>query len=259
MTHPSGLFSWCDVALPDVAAGKTFYEQLFGWDGTDEHDPDGNLIYVTFRKDGDLVAGLGPLPPAMAEGGMPPMWSSYVSVDSVDAAVSRAVALGASVMLPPMDVMTSGRMAVIGDPQGAALSLWQAGDHLGADRFDDTGFMTWNELMTRDLEGAKAFYASLFGWTYQSSDSAGFEYVTVELGDRATGGMLAMGDEAPDWLPSHWMVYFRVADCDTACARLVDLGGAVSVPAFDSPAGRIAVVNDPQGGTFSVIGPAPTG
>lgn len=257
MTHPNGRFSWCDVALPDVAAGKAFYGALFGWEGTDEHDPDGNLIYVTFRKDGDLVAGLGPQPPGMGEAGIPPMWSSYVSVDSVDDTVASAKEHGGSVMLPPMDVMTSGRMAVIGDPQGAAISLWQAGDHLGADRFNDIGFMTWNELMTRDLDGAQEFYASLFGWSYESSDSAGFEYVTAKLGDRANAGMLAMGDEAPDWLPSHWMVYFRVADCDAACAQLVELGGTVSVPAFDSPAGRMAVVNDPQGGTFSVIGPDP--
>jgi hypothetical protein len=258
MAHPHGLFSWTDISLVDVGAGKEFYSELFGWDALDQFDPDGNLIYVLFTKHGDLAAGMGPMPPEMQATGFPPMWQSYISVDSVDEVVSTVTAAGGSEVLPAMDVMASGRMAILADPTGGVFSVWQAGTHAGADRFNDPGFMTWNELATRDVEAAKAFYAAVFAWTYQTDEMpGGMSYTMISNGEQPNGGVLAMDENWPEEIPPHWMVYFRVDDIDAAVAQIKGLGGSISVEPFDTPAGRMAVVGDPQGGTFSIIGPGP--
>ncbi len=259
MTHPNGLFSWADLSSPDVAAGKLFYEELFSWTSEDQHDPAANLIYVLFSKDGDLVSGIGPQPPEMAGSGMPPVWASYVAVDSVDETVATVTANGGTVIMSAMDVMDSGRMAILADPSGAVFSLWQAGTHQGAERFNDPGCMTWNELATRDVGSSKAFYEAVFGWRYEEAEMpTGFTYTTFFLGERFNGGIIPMNEDWPAEMPPHWMVYFRVDDTDDAVLRLKGLGGSISVPPFDSPGGRISVVGDAQGGTFSIIGPMPT-
>jgi hypothetical protein len=269
MAYPDGLFSWTDISLPDPAGGSKFYADLYGWHGEDQHDPDGNYIYTMFSKDGKGVAGLGPQPPGMAESGIPPMWISYVAVDDLDATIDKWTAAGGTVMMPAMDVMDAGRMAFVIDPLGAVLALWQAGAHAGAEAFTEHGTMTWNELATRDSEAARSFYAAALGWEFeelQADAPVEMEYWMVVLDskvsgqpyrdDKYNGGVITMNENWPEDVPSHWMVYFQVDDTDESVARLESLGGKVSVPAFDSSAGRIAVVGDPQGGTFSIIAPS---
>lgn len=253
MAHPYGLFTWADISLPDVQAGREFYEQLFGWTSEDQRDEQGNLVYIEFRKDGDLAAGAGPQQPETAGG--PPVWSSYANVDSVDDTIAAVEAAGGSVLLPGMDVFAAGRMAIVADPTGAVFSLWQAGEHLGADRFNEPGFITWNELATRDVEGAKSFYHDALGFDFQSTEMEGMAYTMCMVGERPAAGIMAMDENWPADMPPHWMVYFNVADTDEAAKKVTELGGAVAVAPFDSPAGRMAVINDPQGGTFSIIAP----
>jgi predicted enzyme related to lactoylglutathione lyase len=262
LTHPPGLFSWTDISLPDPASGRSFYSSLFGWEAEDQHDPEGNYIYTMFKKDGESVAGMGPQPPGMADSGIPPMWNSYVAVDDVDRVVERVIAQGGSVVLPVMEVMTAGRMAVVADPEGGVVSLWESGDHRGAGIFNSHGAMTWNELATRDTEGAKAFYGAVFGWDFESMPGpneywlikcAGKVEGDADADDDYNGGLMAMDENWPAEMPPHWMVYFAVDNADDAITKLKELGGSVSVPAFDTPAGRMAVVGDPQGGTFMVM------
>ena len=265
MSYPHGLFSWTDISLPDPAAGSKFYADLFGWHAEDQHDEDGNYVYTMFSKGGKSVAGLGPQPPGMAEQGIPPMWNSYVTVDDVDATVAKWTEGGGSVVMPAMDVFDAGRMAIVADPQGAVVSLWQARATVGGELFTEHGSMTWNELATRDSAAARDFLGSVFPYEFEKFEGSPGEYWLIKLEskeegqpyaeDKFNGGILTVDDSWPDDMPSHWMVYFRVDDTDDTVARLESLGGKVSVPAFDSPAGRIAVVGDPQGGTFSVISP----
>lgn len=262
MTYPHGLMSWTDISLPDPEAGKSFYTQLFGWDAEDQFDPAGNYLYTMFRQDGADVAGMGALPPEMQRAGIPPMWQTYISVDNVDDAVETITSNGGAVVMPTMEVMTSGRMAIVADPEGAVVSLWEAGDHIGAGAFDGEGQLCWNELNVRDSEAARDFWGKTMGWTFSRHGDDRMEYWVIELDksgvpnvaeDNLNGGILTMDENFPEDLPAHWMVYFRVADTDAACAVITDLGGSVPVPPFDTPAGRMAVINDDQGGTFMLL------
>ncbi len=254
MSHPNGLFTWADVAQADPGAGAAFYQAVFGWEAT-QASPDESMPYWMFRRDGKLVAGMGGLSPDQIEAGQPPVWSSYLNVDDVDATVGRAEELGATIIMPVMQIFTSGRMAFIQDPQGAMVGLWQPQDHTGADEFNTAGFMCWNELATRDYAGSVEFYTSLFGWnTHVSEMGNGQEYTTFLVGDRPNGGVYdANAMQLPDEIPSHWGIYFTVEDCDTTVAAVKDAGGIVQSGPFESPVGRMAVCADAQGAPFFVI------
>lgn len=263
MGWPHGLFSWADASATDPASSEAFYAGVFGWTIVREHDSEGNHIYTRFQLDGKNVAGLGGKPPDMAE--VPSSWSSYVNVDSVDDVVAAAGSAGGSVMMPTMDVMDYGRMAFITDPTGATVGLWEPNSFTGGDTFLGPNTISWNELATRDPDAAIAFYTAIFPWAIQAMEMPDplMHYWTIHLDakvdgdgdmdDDYNGGILAMTDDWPAEMPAHWMVYIRVTDTDATVARLIELGGSVAVPAFDTPTGRIAVVRDPEGATFSVI------
>lgn len=266
MAYPHGLFSWTDISLPDPQAGRDFYAQLFGWDAEDQHAPDGTYIYTGFYKTGKPVAGLSALPSGTDTGGFPPIWNSYVTVDDVDMTIDRWLDAGGAVIMPAMNVMTAGRMAFVADPEGAVLALWQAGDSVGGEVFGEHGAPTWNELNTRNSGAARAFYGEAIGWEFERFEGeVPMEYWVIKLDakesgqpyrdDKMNGGILTMDDNWPPEIPAHWMVYFQVDDTDEIVDRLTQLGGTVSIEPFDSTAGRIAIVADPQGGTFSVIAP----
>ena len=262
--YPQGLFTWADVAVLDPAAGTQFYTELFGWDAEDHTGAEGEYVYTMFTLGGKPVAGLGGMPPEMSQAGVPPMWNSYVTVDNVDSAAARVQASGGTV-LDVVDIPDTGRMAIVMDPTGAAVMLWQGGQHRGAEIFTGHAAMSWNELATRDVSKAQAFYTDVLGWRYEESPGP-FPYHLIMMDtksegnpymfDTFNGGMLTMDDNWPAEIPAHWMVYFTVDNTDDLVARVDDLGGKVSVPPFDTPNGRISVINDPQGATFSVIAPS---
>jgi hypothetical protein len=248
----NGLFAWADLSTPDLEKAGRFYEDVMGWErqslGPDAGD------YGFFLSDGKMAAGVGP----QMDPNQPPSWNPYVYVDDLDAVVAKAEDNGATVIVEPMDVMDAGRMAVIVDPTGAALGLFQAGQHQGADAFNDPGFMTWNELHTRDVEKAKAFYTAIFPWTADTQDMGGMQYTMIMTsGGTMNAGMMAMGPDMPPQVPSYWATYFRVADTDKAVEIVKAGGGTVRQGPQDAPYGRMAVVADPLGATFAVIAPAP--
>lgn len=182
---------------------------------------------------------------------MPPNWQSYVSVEDIEAAAERAKSLGATVLAEPFDVMDVGRMAVIQDPTGAVFSLWQSGRHFGAGLVNAPGALSWNQLNTNDVEGARKFYAQLFGWEDETFEEDGATYLTVSVDGWRNGGIMTMPEGVQ--APPHWLVYFAVEDVEAAAAKVRELGGEVIVPPMDVPAGRITVARDPQGAVFGLF------
>jgi hypothetical protein len=236
----------------DPQASRDFYGALFGWDFEELPTPQGPT-YTMCRIDGKDVAGIGPLPPDMAEQGVPPMWNSYVAVDDLEATLGKVEAAGGSVMMPAMEVMDAGTMAGVVDPTGAALMLWQADQHIGAQLVNQHGAFTWSELMTPDIDAAAAFYEQLFGWKTDTADMGGMIYTMFQNDGSAIGG----GMKPPmDGIPPHWGIYFAVDDCDATVATAAEHGATVLNPPTDSPAGRMAALVDPIGASFSVIKPA---
>src|SRR5436190_18851581 len=239
--YTPGTPSWVDLGSPDVDASISFYGGLFGWSASDPLPDAGG--YRFFEQDGKMVGGLGPL---MQEG-QPPAWLNYVTVADADGTVAKARAAGATVHVEPMDVMDVGRMAIVADPTGAALGLWQPGRHAGAEIVNEPVSLAWNELNTRDTDAAKPFYAAIFGWDADTAQIGDMEYTTWQLDGKPVGGMAAMSDQVPAQVPAHWLAYFAVTDTDATVENAKAAGGNVMAGQMDVPAGRVAVLTAPRG------------
>jgi predicted enzyme related to lactoylglutathione lyase len=243
-----GVPSWVDLATADLEDAKRFYTALFGWEVEVSGDEYGG--YTTFHLNGLAVAGAGPL---YGEG-QPTAWSTYIATADADAVAARVDAAGGKVLVAPFDVGDQGRMAAFLDQAGAPFSVWQAGTMPGAQLFDVPGALTWNELTTRDVDGSVSFYDAVFGWQARTGLVGSSPYVIFEHHGGTVAGLQPMiGSDWPDDLPPHWMVYFAVSDCDRVAENAYALGGRVVSPPTSITMGRCAVLEDPEGGTFSVL------
>jgi len=251
MGNPQGVFGWVDLGTTDQKAAKKFYGSLFGWKYNDLPLPEGAGpgVYSMAQRDGQDIAGIG-----TAQEGMPPVWSSYIMIDNVDKAADRVAGLGGKVLMPPIDVLDSGRMAFVADPTGAAVGLWQAYRMAGAALFNEPGTVTWNELATRGVDKALNFYEQLFGWSWKAMEGAPTPYHMANLGERTVAGAMEMNEQWPVDVPPHWDVYFSVEDADKSVAKVEKLGGKSLAGPIDVPTvGRIYMIADPQGASLYIM------
>jgi predicted enzyme related to lactoylglutathione lyase len=264
-----GVPSWVDTSQPDPQAALPFYSGLFGWDFEDAMPPGSPGKYFIARLRGGDVAAVGSQPE-----GAPPMavWNTYVCVESADDAASKVQDAGGRVLMAPFDVMDAGRMAVFTDPEGAVFCVWQAKEHKGARIVNEPGSLNFNGLNTRDADGAKSFYGSVFGWEtlglgggaemwrlpgygdFLEQSDPGLRSRMAESGapegfEDVVAALNPIADDQPD-IPAHWSVTFAVDDADATAKRAAELGGQVVVPPFDAPWVRMTVITDPQGAMF---------
>jgi len=262
-----GVPCWVDSQQPDPEAAARFYGDLFGWEVEDVMPAGSDMSYFIGRIRGGDVGAIGPVPDGAPPGAQ---WSTYVWVDRADDAVERARAAGGQAM-DAFDVMDAGRMAIITDPEGASICVWQAGRNRGSKVVNEHGSVNFNNLATRDLSGAEAFYSAVFGWRTLSLPS-GVTWTLPGYGDHleeSTPGlrdqMAQMGapdgfidvvaavepiDEDDSTTPAHWSVTFAVDDVDAIATKARELGGKVVTAPHDMPWSRQALIEDPQGATF---------
>ncbi len=182
---------------------------------------------------------------------VPPHWNNYVTVESADASAQRAQELGGTIVMPAFDVMDVGRMAVVQDPTGAMLCVWEPKANHGAGLVNAPGAMTWNDLTTPDVETAKRFYADWMGWRIEEIPQAN-GYHVIWNGERTNGRMVPLrADEGP--IPPNWMPYFGADGLEDSMARVTELGGRILFGPQPVPQGAFTVVADPQGAVFALF------
>jgi uncharacterized protein len=253
-SYKQGTFSWVDLSTTDTAAAKKFYGELFGWSFDDQPAGPG-MTYSMCKLDSKHVCALTTMGPGKE--GLPPHWSSYITVDDVDAVTKKAASSGGTVVAPPFDVMDVGRMSVVQDPSGAVVCLWQAKRHQGADVVKEPGTLAWNELFTTDVDRAGKFYVDTLGWQTQAVDMGPMGTYTLfqRPGEGYDGNVAGMMPMPPNMkgVPSHWLAYFGVADADASTKKAGALGAKTIVPPTDIPnIGRFSIVQDPQGAVFAL-------
>lgn len=117
------------------------------------------------------------------------------------------------------------------------------------------GRLMWTELMTTDIEAAKAFYTKVVGWSITSFDGMGAPYSMWTRPDGGSmGGVMALAEEHKSHgIPPHWIMYIGASKLEDAVSRVEALGGKAVTPVIDVPkVGRVRVMNDPQGAMFSL-------
>ena len=140
MQHPHGNFCWIELGTTDADAAKRFYSSVLGWNYEDTSmGPD--QVYTMINLDGKTIGALYKIGPEQQ--GMPPNWQPYINVNKADETVAKARELGASIVVEPFDVAKHGRMAVLTDPTGATIAIWQPKEHHGAQLVNATGAMCW--------------------------------------------------------------------------------------------------------------------
>ncbi|MFF7650616.1 VOC family protein [Streptomyces sp. NPDC007983] len=284
-----GVPCWADAMLPDVAAGRRFYGELFGW--TFAEGGAGYRPYTWARLGGEDVAALVP----KSDGRMPTVWNVYLATEDAAAATARIREAGGRVIVAPRWIDDLGVMATAADPGGAVFGLWQTGTHPGFARRGVPGSYGWTEVHTREPRVVDAFYRTVFGYearpvrgrapapdTGEEAGPAG-PAESAEPGPKrpagpagpgpkrpadvllwsprgepagpghAVAGRVVLGEPHPAELPAHFLTYFVVADCDHASRTAQRLGGRVLNEPEDTPYGRFAVLADNQGAHFAVI------
>ena len=251
--HAPGTFSWIELATTDQGAATRFYSKIFGWSSQDF--PIGpNEVYTIFQVEGRDAAAGCTLRPEQLSLGVPPHWNLYVAVESADATAARATQLGGTVLAPPFDVFDSGRMAVVQDPTGATICLWQPNKHPGTGIAAAHGTLCWADLNTPDQAGAGQFYSDLFGWHIMKEDEdPAHNYWHIKNGEEFIGGIPPSSHHKPG-VPAHWMAYFAVSDCDATAAEAKNLGAMLYLPPTDfEDVGRISIMADPQGAALAIF------
>jgi predicted enzyme related to lactoylglutathione lyase len=249
--HPPGTFCWMELATTDQPNAKIFYSALFGWTPLDSPmGPDG--YYTMFQLNGfDAAAAYTMASEERASA--PPHWNIYVAVESADETAKLAGELGGKVLVPPFDVMSYGRMAVIQDPPGTIFCIWQAKDNHGTAVDHENGTFCWADLSTTDPDRAKKFYEALFGWKVGPADNYPPNYQVIQNGDKVIGGIGPAHNDSKT--APYWMLFFQIGDVDGVAAKAKELGGTEHLAPTSMGGSRLSILADPQGAMFAIIRP----
>jgi uncharacterized protein len=244
-------FVWYELVTRDVDAALAFYGRLFGWEARDF--PGGADRYAIVHAKDKPVGGVMALPEGMSE----PFWLGYVGTADIDAALTRFTAAGGTLHRGPWEIPDVGRLALVSDPQGVGLALFQGASDQPGEAFNQgaPGHGNWHELLTTDPDAAFAFYAGQFGWTRGDvlEMSAMGTYQLFKAGEAAIGGIM----KAPAGTRPTWQYVFGSPDIDEALARIREGGGTVLHGPSEVPGGAMVVqATDPQGAAFALVGPA---
>jgi len=239
-----GKIVWNDLITEDLDAARRFYGGLFGWTFETTTRPGGQQ-YALAKLGRVYIAGFVPIAPR-SDGVKLSRWLPYVSVEDVDAALTRAVASGGNVAVGARDV-SLGRVAAITDAEHAVIGMARSriGDPDDATTRPAPGKVVWTELIANDPQGAGRFYHAVFGYDAHTVDRRGGKYTILARGGQERAGILK--NPAEQWDPL-WLTYFGVDDPAAAASRAESLGGKVLVPVSpEIREGTMAVVQDPSG------------
>lgn len=254
-------FIWYELMTTDLDGAKAFYDAVVGWriDAGGEQ-PGSDHYRMIMRSDGGANGGALQLTDAMCSEGARPCWLAYFHAADVDAKVAEIVAEGGKLLLPQQDI-PQGRFAMVTDPQGVAFYVMTPIPPAGnpdavSDVYDrhTPQHVSWNELMTDDLDGAKSFYSRHFGFEFNSSMPMGEfgDYCFIDQGGQGIGAVM----KRPPFVPvSGWTYYIRVDSIARAVAAIEAGGGKVLRGPHEVPGGDWTVNGiDPQGAVFAIVG-----
>ncbi|MBA2544231.1 MAG: VOC family protein, partial [Deltaproteobacteria bacterium] len=174
-------FVWFEYVSKDLAKAQGFFGELFNWSVKTVPMPGGDYAMISI---GDRTIGGYTTPPD----GAPPEahWLSHLGVADARATAKQVETLGGKVLKAPFQVDGFGTMAIVADPHGGPLALWQPAKQEPQPAPAD-GTFCWNELASKDPAASVEFYSKLGGFTAKAQDMGpmGTYYVLEADGPRA--------------------------------------------------------------------------
>jgi predicted enzyme related to lactoylglutathione lyase len=245
----TGKFVWFEYVSTDAQKAKGFFGELFGW--TTQEVPMGELGAYTMIASGDrTIGGYLPTPegaPKQAH------WLTHLQVASAKDGAAQVAKLGGKILKEPIKVGEFGSMAIVSDPHGGVLALWQPAKNEEAPA-PTNGTFCWNELASSDPAASVKFYAAIGNLADKAMDMPGMgKYHVLEAGGQPVAGV--MGKMMPEQ-PHAWLPYVQVASADKTVEKAKKLGGNVIVPPTDVPnVGRFSILTDTQGAAIGILQP----
>lgn len=251
-SHQSGTFCWADLATNNAEAAKAFYNKIFGVEALDLPS-DGSMPYTMLNLNNKSVAALYPLAPEHLEMNIPPHWMSYIACDDIHSTVEKVKENGGNVFMGPWEAATFGIGAMIQDPEGAMVGLWQAKSHIGTAFKNIHGTVCWFEHGSHGKPETIKFYENVFGYKAHTQMMGDTEYTTFFLGEYPAAGLYKLPENMSE-LPAHWLVYFAVDCIETALAVAFNEKAEILMPKMEVPGiGFFAVIRDPQGAVLGLL------
>jgi uncharacterized protein len=247
-----GRFVWHDLMSIDAEASGEFYAALLKWTLGEPMPPMG---YRVFERGETMFGGLMASPDPNADRSI---WVDHIQVSDLRDAVERAPGLGGTLLVEPSAIPGIGEFAIVADPSGATLTLFQPGEQVEIPSLGPGGpggVVQWNESITTDQRAVAAFFSGLFGWEFDQKalDTGG--YLIARLDGKAVAGIFQPPVAPPE---SGWVTYFGVESVDGTIDQAQHLGAMLAHPAADIPGiGRTAWMIDPFGGLFGLMQPEP--
>jgi uncharacterized protein len=252
-----GQYLWHELVTTDPDAGAPFYSKVVGWSRLPY---EGNADYIMLGNDkgpvgGARVVGKDPLADAVG-----PNWLTYVGVPDIAAALATVAAKGGRVVHPVTEIPgNGGSYAVIADPEGSTIGIYQPGGGMSADSAGPTAQpVVWHELTANNAETALSFYKDLFGWEVLSTVPMGGEvgnYFLFGIGKTQMGGVFNRPKNLPPTWP-RWLVYLGVPGVLAAVEAVKAAGGQIVNGPHQVPGGGwMAQVTDSHGVPMAVHGP----
>jgi predicted enzyme related to lactoylglutathione lyase len=247
---PTGAPCWTDLWTSDVDRARAFYGELFGWTPLEPSEEFGGYFMFALG-DKPTAGGMGDMGEMKADD----TWKVYLQTDDAARTVKAAAAQGATVVGEPAAVAHLGTQAVLIDPTGAPVGMWQPGTFPGFIVTAEHGTPSWFELQTTDFATSTKFYESVFKWQLQSiGDADEFRYSVLQNPEAADEQLAGIMDASafPGSPPAAWSVYWHVDDVDDTVAMATKLGGSVVQEPETTPYGRLATAADPMGAVFKL-------
>jgi predicted enzyme related to lactoylglutathione lyase len=256
----TGRFFWYELLTSDVPGAISFYTNVVGWK-TQRFEAGEYTMFVSGQGP---LGGVGLLPEAAKQMGAQPYWQGNIQVANLDETLAKVKELGGGV-IHAEDIPTVGRIAVIADPQGAVIAVFQPATDTPPHDLSKPGEYSWHELYTSDHEAAFRFYEAIAGWERLGGFDMGpmGTYLLWGRNGKQLGGMMTKppGMKTPDGreVPNAWMYYVVTAELDAALARAKAAGATVLNGPMEVPGGqRIVQLMDPQGAAFALVTPPTT-
>ncbi len=242
-------FVWFEYVSTEAPKAQGFYGELFGWGTKKVPLPGGD--YTVIAQADVTIGGYLPTPESAPKQAM---WLTHLRVDDAKAAAQKAKSLGGKILMDAEKIGTVGTKAVVADPHGGVLALWQPTDaNEKSSPVADHRFC-WNELTSKDPAASVAFYQSLGGFGTEGMDMGPMgTYHLLKQGDVPTAGI--MKPPMPE-APHAWTPYVQVPNADASIEKAKRLGATILVPPMDIPnVGRFAIFADPQGAVLGILQP----
>ena len=242
---PVGTFSWNELMTSDEAGAMSFYSEVFGWQAADF--PGVGMKYTIWKQNGKDVGGLMQRP----SDDIPSHWIGYVTVADAEATTRRAQQAGGQVLMPALDVPSVGRIAMLQDPQGASLGIFQPLEKPAACTANQ---IVWCDIPVKDLDRAIRFYSAVLGAEIKKDQHQGMTFATLPHTGSGVSGCLSPGFEGNEPSQRGTMIYLNChARLDQAIAAVQPNGGKVLQPKHPiGPYGFRAVVLDSEGNRIAL-------